>query len=279
MYIQNLKRNQAITDTLPTILFVKPMAGSKLGDKVQIQIIKAYSGQQQQGGFAQTFDNPLKKANIIIAKIVDINPLSSITKKAVIKTKIQQMLNSGMHYGEKAVRCDARMKNYVMYSKFNAWAYASRGSASSPTLPSATVALQKMDTISRALTSSASTKRPLIKKGRNIINLFKTRRCLNKALAQLTKYAAKGKTFLFVGTKKAASGLIARASLFSKKAFFVNTRWLGGMLTNWKTILKSISKIRPILKEKQVIIKDILAKRQSIKALLMEKAFILKKKE
>ena len=135
-----------------------------------------------------------------------------------------------------------------------------------------------MDTISRALTSSASTKRPLIKKGRNIINLFKTRRCLNKALAQLTKYAAKGKTFLFVGTKKAASGLIARASLFSKKAFFVNTRWLGGMLTNWKTILKSISKIRPILKEKQVIIKDILAKRQSIKALLMEKAFILKKK-
>jgi small subunit ribosomal protein S2 len=120
--------------------------------------------------------------------------------------------------------------------------------------------------------------KPLIKKGRNIINLFKTRRCLNKALAVLTKYAAKGKTFLFVGTKKAASGLIARASLFSKKAFFVNTRWLGGMLTNWKTIYKSISKIRPILKEKQLIIKDILAKRQSIKTLLMEKAFVLQKK-
>jgi small subunit ribosomal protein S2 len=220
---------------VPTILFVKPVAGAKLGDKVEIQIIKGFQS---------------KSANIVIGKIYQIDPVSLQTKKAIIRTSIQNMLNSGMHYGEQAIKCNARMKNYVF---------------SSP---------------SSRLRSSVASKsnKPLIKKGRNIINLFKTRRCLNKALAQLTKYAAKGKTFLFVGTKKAASGLIARASLFSKKAFFVNTRWLGGMLTNWKTILKSISKIRPILKEKQVIIKDILAKRQSIKTLLMEKAFLLKKK-
>jgi small subunit ribosomal protein S2 len=234
---------------VPTILFIKPLAGVKLGDKVQIQIVKGF----------QT-----KNTNILIGKIFDINPISATNKKAIVKTTVKQMLNSGMHYGEKAIKCNARMlkQNYV-------WMGLNRRKAD-----------KKGKTDSKGLTvfSIAGQNKPLIKKGRNIINLLKTRRCLNKALSQLSKYAAKGKTFLFVGTKKAASGLIARASLFSKKAFFVNTRWLGGMLTNWKTIVKSISKIRPILKEKQLIIKDILQKRQSIKTLLMEKAFLLKKK-
>nr|ALO21118.1 ribosomal protein S2 [Carteria crucifera] len=113
--------------------------------------------------------------------------------------------------------------------------------------------------------------KPLIKKGRHVLNLFKTRNCLNNVLKQLTKYAAKGNKFLFVGTKKSAAGLIARAALFSKNAFFVNTRWLGGMLTNWKTILKSISQIRPILQEKQKLMTNILTKRQRIKNQLLSK--------
>lgn len=236
------------TKKVPTILFIKPMAGAKLGDKVQIQIIKGFKSNTSTG------------PNILIGKIVEINPISSKNKKAIIQTSIKQMLNSGMHFGEKAVKCNARMKNYV-------WTVRAGGAHLS----------QKGNSLDKK-NKSGAVGGPLIQKGRNIINLLKTRRCLTKALTQLTKYAAKGKTFLFVGTKKAAAGLIARASLFSKKAFFVNTRWLGGMLTNWKTILKSISKIRPILKEKQVIIKDILQKRQSIKNLLMEKAFLLKKK-
>jgi ribosomal protein S2/predicted RNA-binding protein with TRAM domain len=230
-------------NSVPTILFIKPFSGAKLGDKVQIKILKAFKS------------NTAKSPNILIGKIVEINPISAKNQKAIIQTSIKQMLNSGMHFGEKAVKCNARMKNYVL---------SARSAGKKGYLAN--------------VSSSDQKNKPLIQKGRNIINLLKTRRCLNKALAQLTKYAAKGKTFLFVGTKKAASGLIARASLFSKKAFFVNTRWLGGMLTNWKTILKSISKVRPILKEKQVIIKDILQKRQSIKTLLMEKAFLLKKK-
>lgn len=256
---------------VPTILFIKPMAGAKLGGKVQIKIIKAFKAARQRDnvvkGFANNgsgfndWHNPTGKTvpNILIGKIVDINPTSVQNQKAIIKTSIKQMLNSGMHFGEKAVKCNARMKNYVLTARST---YRKKGYLAN-----------------YSYSQSADQKnKPLIQKGRNIINLLKTRRCLNKALAQLTKYAAKGKTFLFVGTKKAASGLIARASLFSKKAFFVNTRWLGGMLTNWKTILKSISKIRPILKEKQVIIKDILQKRQNIKSVLMEKAFLLKKK-
>lgn len=92
-----------------------------------------------------------------------------------------------------------------------------------------------------------------------------------KVSLALAKYAAKGRTFLFVGTKKPMANLIYRAALFYKKSFYVNTRWLGGMLTNWKTILKSILKIRPILKEKQRIIQMILTKRQAIKLRLMKK--------
>jgi len=117
-----------------------------------------------------------------------------------------------------------------------------------------------------------------LKKGRHIINVLKTRVCLDRALNQLAKYAAKGKTFLFVGTKKPAASLIARTAMLTKTAYFVNTRWLGGMLTNWKTILKSISQIRPILKEKQRIIQTILEKRQRIKARLIQKVNLLRKK-
>jgi len=270
-----LFNNNSTTQNVPSILFVKPIAGVKLGDKVQIQVVKGF----------QT-----KKANIIIGKIYAINPLSSKAKKAIIKADIKKMLNSGMHYGEQAIKCNARMKNYVFSSSALSQPLAqSFGRLSTQALNGNSLlpTVKQLDSawfnssgsnVSSSAGQGKNQNKPLIKKGRNIINLFKTRRCLNKALTVLTKYAAKGKTFLFVGTKKAASGLIARASLFSKKAFFVNTRWLGGLLTNWKTIYKSISKIRPILKEKQLIIKDILAKRQSIKTLLMEKAFVLQKK-
>ena len=246
-----------------TILYVKPSLGAKLGDKVQIQITKFFK------------INGSLKYNVAIAKIIKLNPLSAMQKKALVRASLRQMLKSGMHYGEKAIRCNARMKNYVWTRKQNLQQNLQNRRplrAQSNISPKTS---RPSDTLRSTTTREA---RPLIKKGRNIINLLKTRRCLNKALAQLTKYAAKGKTFLFVGTKKAASGLVSRAALFSKKAFFVNTRWLGGMLTNWKTILKSISKIRPILKEKQMIIKDILEKRQNIKIRLIQKALLLRKK-
>ena len=50
------------------------------------------------------------------------------------------------------------------------------------------------------------------------------------------------------------------------------------MLTNWKTILKSIKKIKPILKEKQIIVRDLLKKRQTIKSRLVKKALLVRKK-
>jgi hypothetical protein len=69
---------------------------------------------------------------------------------------------------------------------------------------------------------------PFIQKGHYLLNLLKTRQCLKKATLALAKYAVKGRTFLFVGTKKPASNLISRAALFSQKSFFVNTRLLYG---------------------------------------------------
>ena len=207
-----------------SLVFIKLSLGAKPGNKVRIKITKIHN-------------------KFVIANVIQINPTSLFKKRILVQNSICQMVKNSMHLGEKAVKCNARMKNYVWLKK--------RGQ---------------------------NKNRPLIKKGRHILNLLKTRRCLNKALTQLSKYALKGRTFMFIGTKKPAAGLIARASLFSKTSFFVNTRWLGGMLTNWKTILKSISKIRPILKEKQKIVADILAKRQAIKLRLIKKALLLKKK-
>nr|QIA47024.1 ribosomal protein S2 [Yamagishiella unicocca] len=261
--IVNQQTTANFVNTVPTdtILFVKPSLGAKLGDNVQIQITKFFK------------INGTLKYNVAIAKIIKLNPISATNKKALVRSSLRQMLKSGMHYGEKAIKCNARMKNYVWTRKKGL-----DGKLAVYTSNFNTSLSGQNKTKATVHTGATREARPLIKKGRNIINLLKTRRCLNKALAQLTKYAVKGKTFLFVGTKKAASGLVSRAALFSKKAFFVNTRWLGGMLTNWKTILKSISKIRPILKEKQMIIKDILEKRQNIKTRLIQKALLLRKK-
>lgn len=207
-----------------SLVFLQMDLNAKLGDKVRIKVTKV-------------------KNKYAIAKIIQINPLSLTKKRFLIRNNIRQMIQNGMHLGEKAVKCNARMKNYIWFKK-----------------------------------QGRNQKTPLIKKGNHIINLLKTRRCLNKALTQLTKYALKGSTFLFIGTKKAAAGLIARASLFSKNSFFVNTRWLGGLLTNWKTIRKSISKIRPILQEKQRIVADILEKRKRIKMRLIKKGLFIKNK-
>lgn len=83
------------------------------------------------------------------------------------------------------------------------------------------------------------------KNGIHIIDLIQTYFFLKKASSFLTTEAAQGKTFLFVGTKKQASRLIAKIAL-NCDSFFVNQRWLGGMLTNWRTIKTSIEKLNQL---------------------------------
>lgn len=79
--------------------------------------------------------------------------------------------------------------------------------------------------------------------GRHILDLVQTYYLLHKVLNFLEENAAQGKTFLFVGTKQQAAPLIAKTAL-ACDSYYVNQRWLGGMLTNWRTIQKSLRKLQ-----------------------------------
>ena len=79
----------------------------------------------------------------------------------------------------------------------------------------------------------------LKRNGVYIIDLIQTASQLKLVSETLKTLSAQGKTFLFVGTKRQASETISRVAL-ECNSFYVSQRWLGGMLTNWKTIKKSL---------------------------------------
>jgi small subunit ribosomal protein S2 len=81
--------------------------------------------------------------------------------------------------------------------------------------------------------------------GIHIIDLAQTVPLLHQALLTVTETVAKGGRVLFVGTKRAAAEQIADSAKRSAQ-YYVNARWLGGMLTNWKTISNSIKHLRHI---------------------------------
>ena len=81
--------------------------------------------------------------------------------------------------------------------------------------------------------------------GIHIIDLSQTVPLLHQALVATAETVAKGGRVLFVGTKRSASELVADAAKRSAQ-YYVNSRWLGGMLTNWKTISGSISRLRKV---------------------------------
>ena len=68
---------------------------------------------------------------------------------------------------------------------------------------------------------------------------------LSRALQVVSDTVASGGRVLFVGTKRQASELIADAAKRSAQ-YYVNSRWLGGMMTNWKTISNSIQRLRKL---------------------------------
>ena len=79
----------------------------------------------------------------------------------------------------------------------------------------------------------------------HIIDLAQTVPMLHRALTQVSDTVAKGGRVLFVGTKRQASEPVADAAKRSAQ-YYVNSRWLGGTLTNWKTISKSIERLRTL---------------------------------
>lgn len=115
----------------------------------------------------------------------------------VEKLKLEQMIQSGMHFGHFTREWNPRMAPFI---------YGERN-------------------------------------GRHILDLVQTHYFFNKVLAFLEDSAGQGKTFLFVGTKKQVAPLIAKTAL-GCNSYYVNQRWLGGMLTNWRTIQKSLKKLQ-----------------------------------
>ncbi len=84
----------------------------------------------------------------------------------------------------------------------------------------------------------------------HIINLEATIPALEAALRQVSEFTAKGKKILFVGTKRAAAKIIRREAERCGMPY-VNHRWLGGMLTNYKTIRGSIRRLKELEEQEQ----------------------------
>ncbi len=79
----------------------------------------------------------------------------------------------------------------------------------------------------------------------HIIDLAQTVPMLSRALQVVSDTVARGGRVLFVGTKRQASEIIADSAKRSAQ-YYVNSRWLGGMMTNWKTISNSIARLRKL---------------------------------
>ena len=79
----------------------------------------------------------------------------------------------------------------------------------------------------------------------HIIDLSQSVPLLHQALKKVSDTVATGGRVLFVGTKRQASEIISDSAKRSAQ-YYVNARWLGGMLTNWKTISNSIQRLRKL---------------------------------
>jgi len=101
------------------------------------------------------------------------------------------------------------------------------------------------------------------KNGIHIIDLKKTQTLLFDASEQISKMAGEGKKFLFVGTKKQAKNVIEQEARRCESNW-VSERWLGGMLTNFSTIRKSIKRLNIIEKQETDGTFDMITKKERL---------------
>ncbi len=97
-----------------------------------------------------------------------------------------------------------------------------------------------------------------------IIDLQKTQAMMEEAYAEIKNIAENGGTFLFVGTKKQASE-VAKEEAIRSNSFYVNERWLGGTLTNFRTIRKRVQRLEEIENMEKNGTFDLLPKKEVIK--------------
>ncbi len=81
--------------------------------------------------------------------------------------------------------------------------------------------------------------------GVHIIDLVQTAQLIEEAYEFMRSSAERGKKVLFVGTKRQAAGIIAQEASRCG-SYYVNQRWLGGMLTNWETIKTRVERLKEL---------------------------------
>jgi small subunit ribosomal protein S2 len=96
----------------------------------------------------------------------------------------------------------------------------------------------------------------------HILDLVQSVQLLKEANLYLESAAEQKKTFLFIGTKRQASSLIAQEAKRCN-SFYVNHRWLGGMLTNWVTLKSRITRLKELEQQEADQIFDLLPKKEA----------------
>jgi len=96
----------------------------------------------------------------------------------------------------------------------------------------------------------------------HILDLVQSATLLKEANKYSELAAREGKTFLFIGTKRQASTLIAQEAKRCE-SFYVNHRWLGGMLTNWSTLKERIKYLKDLEKQEADHTFELLTKKEA----------------
>ncbi|MEG4341896.1 30S ribosomal protein S2 [Microcoleus sp. A003_D6] len=98
--------------------------------------------------------------------------------------------------------------------------------------------------------------------GVHIIDLVQTAQLMEDAYEYMRVASEKGKKFLFVGTKRQAAGIVAQEAQRCG-AYYVNQRWLGGMLTNWTTIKSRVERLKDLERREEIGALDLLPKKEA----------------
>ena len=98
--------------------------------------------------------------------------------------------------------------------------------------------------------------------GVHIIDLVQTAQLMEEAYTFMRTAAEQGKKFLFIGTKRQAAGIIAQEASRCG-AYYVNQRWLGGMLTNWATIKTRVERLKDLERREESGALSLLPKKEA----------------
>lgn len=98
--------------------------------------------------------------------------------------------------------------------------------------------------------------------GVHIIDLVQTAQLMDNAYNYLRTASEQGKKVLFIGTKRQAAGIIAQEASRCG-SYYVNQRWLGGMLTNWATIKTRVDRLKDLERRQETGALDLLPKKEA----------------